>query len=199
VREPHESRAFGESWHSDNTYLERPPLASFLYAVQVPPCGGDTEFSNQYLAYESLSPGMRALLDGLHAVHAPRSYAEVIAAGHFADSGMGLRPAAELAPTLASEAAHPVVRTHPDTGRKAIYVNAAYTIRFAGWTEAESRPLLDFLYTHCVRAEFTARVSWQPGSLAMWDNRCVMHRAIHDTRGQRRVMRRATAEGERPA
>jgi taurine dioxygenase len=199
-KERGERHAFGEGWHSDNTYLERPPLASFLYAVEVPAVGGDTVFSNQYLAYETLSPGLRATLDGLRAIHEARAYATIIEQGAMAGiRSMPLRNDAVMAEALRMRSSHPVARTHPATGRKALYVNAAYTIRFDGWTEAESLPLLEFLYDHAVRPAFTCRVRWAAGTLVFWDNRCVQHSAVNDYHGQRRVMHRITAEGERPA
>ncbi|MSP51829.1 MAG: taurine dioxygenase [Alphaproteobacteria bacterium] len=198
VREKHEARAFGENWHSDNTYLEKPPLASFLYAKEVPPYGGDTVFSNQYLAYESLSPGMRAFIDGLRARHAPWGYHNAIGLGQFKNGGMKLRGEDVVNEALKIEALHPVVRTHPETGRKALYVNRAYTIRFEDWTEAESRPVLDYLLTHAIRTEFTCRFRWAAKSLAVWDNRCLLHQAINDVHGFRRAMNRVVAEGDRP-
>jgi taurine dioxygenase len=199
VKEKHERMAFGESWHSDNAYLEKPPMASFLYALEVPEVGGDTLFANQYLAYETLSPGLRAMLDGLAAVFGPHAYAEAIARQSYgAHRSMKLRDGPAVADTLGTETEHPVVRTHPDTGRKALYVNASYTLRFKGWTAAESKPLLDYLYRHATRPEFTCRYRWAANTLAVWDNRCAMHHPINDYHGQRRIMHRVTAEGDRP-
>ena len=198
AREKHEQRAFGENWHSDNSYLEKPPLGSFLYAVEVPPHGGDTLFASQYRAYETLSPGLQARLEKLRAVHTPHGYHRAIAAGQFNDGAMKLRDDELMEQTLTSQAIHPVVRTHPQTQRKALYVNRSYTTQFEDWTEAESRPLLDFLIDHAVKPEFSCRFRWQPGSLALWDNRCVMHLAINDVHGHRRVMHRVVAEGDRP-
>ena len=198
AREKHEQRAFGENWHSDNSYLEKPPLGSFLYAVEVPPTGGDTLFASQYRAYETLSPGLQARLEKLRAVHTPHGYHRAIAAGQFDDGAMKLRDDDLMEQTLTSQAIHPVVRTHPQTQRKALYVNRSYTIQFLDWTEAESRPLLDFLIDHAVKPEFSCRFRWQPGSLALWDNRCVMHLAINDIHGFRRIMHRVVAEGDRP-
>ena len=198
AREKHERRAFGENWHSDNSYLEKPPLGSFLYAVEVPPTGGDTLFASQYRAYDTLSPGLQARLEKLRAVHTPHGYHRAIAAGQFDDGAMKLRDDDLMEQTLTSQAIHPVVRTHPQTQRKALYVNRSYTIQFLDWTEAESRPLLDFLIDHAVKPEFSCRFRWQPGSLALWDNRCVMHLAINDIHGFRRIMHRVVAEGDRP-
>lgn len=200
VREKTEKRIFGEGWHSDNTYLQKPPLASILYAREVPAYGGDTGFANQYLAYEELSPGLRDTLAELRAVHAPASYARAISAGRYgAERAMKLRHDAVMDAALASEMEHPVVRTHPETGRKALYINAGYVVRFSGWTEEESRPLLSYLYEHATKPEYACRFRWATNSLAMWDNRCVMHKAINDYLGQRRVMHRLAVEGDRPA
>ncbi len=194
-----ERMAFGEGWHSDNTYLERPPLGSFLYAVEVPAVGGDTVFSNQYLAYETLSDGLRATLDGLRAIHEARAYATIIEQGNIVGlRSMPLRNDAVMDAALAMHNSHPVVRTHAGTGRKALYVNEAYTIRFDGWTEEESAPLLAHLYRHAVRPTFTCRLRWAPGTFVFWDNRCVQHSAVNDYHGQRRVMHRVTAQGDRP-
>jgi taurine dioxygenase len=199
VREKTEKRIFGEGWHSDNTFLDRPPLGSFLYAKEVPPFGGDTAFANQYLAYEDLSPALRGTLDSLRAIHSPASYNKSISAGRFGDDrAMKLRHDAVMEAALASEVEHPVVRTHPETGRKALYVNAGYTTRFKGWTAEESQPLLKYLYEHAVKPEYSCRFRWATNSLALWDNRCVMHKAINDYFGQRRIMHRVAAEGDRP-
>jgi taurine dioxygenase len=199
VKEKHEKQNFAEGWHSDNTYLDRPPLGSFLYSVEVPDYGGDTMFASQYRAYEALSPGMKKMLDGMKAIHTPRSYAEAIASRQFIENpGMEMRDDAVMENALKIVNEHPVVRTHPETNRKALYVNAAYTIRFKDWTEEESKPVLEYLYAHCVRPEFTCRFRWTPGTLTFWDNRCVQHNPINDYHGQRRVMHRVTAEGDRP-
>ena len=157
AREKHEKKAFGENWHSDNSYLEKPPLGSFLYGVEIPPHGGDTLFANQYQAFATLSAGLRARLEKLKAVHTPRGYHRAMAAGQFDDGAMTLRNDVAMSETLTTETVHPVVRTHPRTGRKALYVNRSYTVRFAGWTEDESRPLLEFLIDHAVKPEFSCR------------------------------------------
>jgi taurine dioxygenase len=199
VKDKHEKLAFGEGWHSDNTYLEKPPLGSFLYALEVPSYGGDTLFANQYLAYEALSPGLRWVLNGMKAVHNPLSYNKSIVAGNFeAHRSMRLRNDAVMQEATRIETEHPVVRTHPETGRKALYVNPAYTVRFSGWTEDESRGLLEYLWRHAVRPEFTCRYRWSANALTLWDNRCTMHHPINDYHGHRRVMHRVTAEGDRP-
>lgn len=185
-----EREAFGGVWHSDTTYLEHPPLGTLLYAVEVPPHGGDTLFANQYLAYETLSPALRRTLRGLGAVSSSVK-AEVSRTREDR-----LREHGTQARQL--EAEHPVVRRHPQTGRAALYVNRAHTVRFAGWSEDESRGLLDFLHAHQVRPEFTCRWRWSPGALAIWDNRCVQHLPINDYHGHRRRMHRVTLRGDVP-
>ena len=195
VKEPGQTTNFGGVWHSDTTYLEAPSLASLLYAKEVPARGGDTLFANMYLAYESLSAGMRRMLDGLSAVNSAANPKKQVRDGHVEDGSM----AGTGRNTAAMFAEHPVVRTHPVTGRKALYVNRAHTVRFKGMTEDESAGLLAYLFDHAVREEFTCRFHWEPGSLALWDNRCTQHYPLNDYHGQRRVMHRVTIAGDRPA
>jgi len=189
----HEKINFGGIWHSDTTYLDVPPMASMLVAREVPAAGGDTEFANMYLAYETLSAGMRRLLDGLLAVNSSAA-ADVSRTreDRLKDSGR-----ADAKKEYA--ASHPVVRVHPETGRRALYVNSAHTVRFEGMTDEESAPILKFLYAHQTRPEFTCRFHWHPGSLAMWDNRCAQHNAINDYQGHRRLLHRITLAGDKPA
>jgi alpha-ketoglutarate-dependent taurine dioxygenase len=188
----HERINFGGIWHSDTAYLTEPPMASMLLAREVPPVGGDTLFANMYLAYDALSNGMKRLLSDLRAVNSS-SRADVT------------RTREDRVKTGGREAArteyvaeHPVVRTHPETGRKALYVNIAHTARFVDMTEEESAPLLSYLYQHQVRPEHTCRFVWRPGSLALWDNRCVQHNPINDYHGYRRLMHRITLAGDTP-
>ena len=188
----HEKVNFGGVWHSDTAYLEEPPMASMLLAREVPPRGGDTLFANMYLAYETLSEGMKRLLDPLWAVNSSAK-ADVT---RTREDRLKTDARDEAGKELVAE--HPVVRTHPETGRKALYVNFAHTARFRGMTEKESAPLLDYLFQHQVRPEHTCRFSWQVGSLALWDNRCAQHNPINDYHGYRRVMQRITLAGERP-
>jgi len=190
IKLAHERVNFGGIWHSDTTYLERPPMASMLYAIEMPPYGGDTLFANQYLAYETLSEGYRKLLDGLVGVS---SSLKADASRTREDR---LRAAGAEHKALIAE--HPVVRTHPETGRKALYVNVGHTTHFKGLTEEESRPLLDYLFRHQVNPEFTCRFHWEPGSLAFWDNRCTQHNPVNDYHGFRRVMHRVTLAGDTP-
>jgi taurine dioxygenase len=189
----HEKVNFGGVWHSDTTYLEEPPLGTLLAARELPPYGGDTLFANQYLAYETLSPAMQHMLEGLRGV---------------SDSGKAdvTRTREDRLKSDGTEAAkrnlhaeHPVVRTHPETGRKGLYVNTAHTSRFVDMTEEESAGLLGFLFAHQTRPEFTCRFRWAPGSVAFWDNRCAQHNPINDYHGFRRIMHRITLAGDRPA
>lgn len=190
VKLEHERVNFGGIWHSDTTYLDTPPMASMLYALETPPYGGDTLFANQYLAYETLSEGLRKTLAALTGINTSAK-AEVSKTREDR-----LREAGAELKVLVGE--HPVARTHPETGRKALYVNVGHTARFKDWTEAESAPLLDYLFAHQVRPEFTCRFRWEPGSLAFWDNRCLQHNPVNDYHGYRRVMHRVTLEGDKP-
>jgi taurine dioxygenase len=187
---------FGNAWHSDFSFLDEPPLGSVLYAREVPSHGGDTLFANMYAAYEALSPGLRRVLDGLNAIHTGKPYG---VGGLPQDLAVSRSIGIERDnPEADRETAHPVARVHPATGRKALFVNSIYTTRFEGMTPAESRPLLKFLYDHATQPEFTCRLRWRQGDLAVWDNRCTMHYAINDYDGQRRLMHRTTIKGERP-
>ena len=194
VRHPGDTKIIGEDWHSDTAQMPSPPMGSLLYAVEVPAYGGDTMFSCQYAAYEALSPGLKAMLHGVRALHSDRRVAG---------------PARDLAASNAAKkkrddewretaSLHPVVRTHPETGRKALYVNRQTTLAFEDMTEAESKPLLDFLCQHAHRPEFTCRFRWRTGSMAFWDNRCTQHVAINDAMPARRVMRRLQLTGDPP-
>ena len=187
----HEKINFGGIWHSDTAYLAVPPMASMLLAREVPPRGGDTLFANMYMAYETLSEGMKRLIAPLVAVNASAK-ADVTRTREDRIKTDGAQARQSY------EAEHPVVRTHPETGRKALYVNVAHTVRFRGMTEEESAPLLGYLFQHQVRPEFTCRFSWQVGSLALWDNRCAQHNPVNDYHGYRRLMHRITLEGDRP-
>jgi len=186
----HERVNFGGLWHSDTTYLERPPMASMLLARETPPHGGDTLFANMYLAWEALSDGMRRMLQALKAVN---SSSKANATKTREDR---VREDGTATPELSAE--HPVARTHPETGRIALYVNCGHTVRFADMTEDESQPLLDHLFRHQVRPEFTCRFAWRPGSIAIWDNRCTQHNPVNDYHGHRRVMHRITLSGDIP-
>jgi taurine dioxygenase len=188
----HEKVNFGGMWHSDTAYLEEPPMGTMLVAREVPPYGGDTMFASMYLAYETLSDGMKRLLDGLIGVNTS-SKADV---SRTREDRIRDSVRADAKKEYVGE--HPVVRTHPETGRKALYVNPGHTLRFKDMTVEESTPLLEFLFRHQVRPEFTCRFSWRAGSLAFWDNRCALHNPINDYHGFRRVMHRITLAGDKP-
>lgn len=193
-KKPEDKLNFGWEWHSDTTHLEVPSLGSVLYAKILPPVGGDTLFANQYMAYGTLSDGMKELLSGLSAVHSNgrilRTLAEekTPAPGTEAVSGEWANGRAE----------HPVVRTHPETGRKALFVNELHTERFKGMTFEESQPLLRYLYAHSSRPELTCRFRWSVGAVAFWDNRSVQHLALNDYPGYRRLMHRVQIKGTKP-
>lgn len=189
VKLENETKNFGGIWHSDTTYLDVPPMGTLLLARELPPTGGDTLFANMYLAYESLSSGMRDMLDGLVALNSSLK-ADASATREDRRSTDGR----DDAPTVL-EAEHRVVRVHAETGRKALYVNVGHTSRFKDMTEAESRPILEFLFEHLKRPEFCCRFVWKVGSMALWDNRCTQHYPVNDYHGSRRVMHRITLRG----
>ena len=183
---------FGGIWHSDTTYQDKPPKGTMLYALEVPEFGGDTEFSNQYLAYESLSTGMKNFLDKQKAVNiSGKGRVAKTRSDIMKHSSVGLK-GDEL------KAIHPVVRTHPETKRKSLYINEAHTTHFVGMTVEESEPILQYLFKHQIKSEFTCRFQWEKGSVAIWDNRCTMHYPINDYHGFRRLMHRITFEGDKP-
>jgi taurine dioxygenase len=190
-REPGDTSYVGEDWHTDTTMCAEPPMGAILYGIDVPPYGGDTMFANQYLAYEALSPTMKKLLDGLRAVHSdigiagPQASRNKLRSTKNRDDD-GWRE---------TRSTHPIVRTHPETGRKCLFVNASYTVGIEGMTAAEGKALLDFLLEHGHRPEFTFRFRWQKGSIAFWDNRSTKHIALGDTGPFRRLMRRIQVGG----
>jgi taurine dioxygenase len=187
---------FGGTWHSDTAYMPEPALGTVLHAVEVPDTGGDTLFANMVAAYNALSDGMQAMLEGLRGVNdSDALYGGSRAAAMAKLDGMG-KNNVEQAQGFVSE--HPVVRTHPQTGEKGLYLSRAHTRRFAGMSEDESRPLIEFLADHAVRPEFTCRVHWEPGAVTVWDNRVTQHFALNDYPGKRRRMRRVTLKGDRP-
>ncbi|MEQ8861454.1 MAG: TauD/TfdA family dioxygenase [Pseudomonadales bacterium] len=172
-----------QHWHSDMTYNAAPPKLTMLYALETPAIGGDTAFANQTLAYQNCSSGLRAVLDGLRAEHSAADLARLYGED----------------PRQAPRAEHPVVRTHDETGERALYVCRAFTQRIAGWSREESRGLLEYLYAQAVRPEFQARQRWRPGDLVMWDNRCVQHFAVHDHGDEPRLIHRLQVAGDVPA
>ena len=198
VHEPGEKDIFGGDWHTDTMYLEKPPRATLLYAVQTPSRGGDTLYVNTAAAYDTLSDGRKKMIGGLVGVcsgglkHGKRG----ARAARFAR--MGSIPQQNVEQSDAYEAMHPIVRTHPETGCKSLYVSALHTLRFDGFTEEESRPLIVWLDRHCTQPEFSCRVRWEPGQLTIWDNRTTLHNAVNDYTNERRVMRRVTVGAEAP-
>jgi taurine dioxygenase len=192
-KEPEQKTNIGGGWHTDHSYDQAPALGSMLYAREVPPNGGDTLFASMYAAYDALSDGLKRALEGLRALHSSR---------HVFGANSRRSPDSDLQgrignPHLATQdAVHPVVIRHPGSGRKALYVNPGFTLRFEDWTEEESRPLLDFLYRHAQRPEFCCRFQWAAGSVALWDNRATWHYAVNDYHGERRLMHRVTIGGQ---
>jgi taurine dioxygenase len=187
---------FGGSWHSDFSFLDEPPSFTLLHAKELPEVGGDTLWASQEAAYDALSPGMQRLLAPLRAVQTGWPHGT---------NGPGPNAAVSRSvvmtrndPSADREVLHPVVRVHPDTGRRSLFVNPVYTQRFEDTTVEESRPLLQYVFDHAVRAEFTCRLRWEPDTLAIWDNRCLLHLAINDYDGSRRLLHRTTVAGERP-
>jgi taurine dioxygenase len=187
VKEPDQTRNIGGGWHTDHSYDQFPALGSMLYAREVPSSGGDTLFASMYAAYDALSDGLKQTLAGLRAVHSSRHV--------FGKVPPEMEGRFRNPQSATQDAVHPVVITHPDSGRKALYVNPGFTLRFDGWTAEESRPLLEYLYSHAIRPDFCCRFAWQPGSLAFWDNRATWHYAVNDYHGARRLMHRVTIEG----
>ena len=203
VKEEGDSKAFGEVWHTDQMFNPKPAKATILYAKETPDAGGDTLFANMYLAYETLSEPMKLLLKELRTFNVGdrkklgRSH-EVTATrdGRYVGNA---KMAAKLRDPgdLITEASHPLVRTHPETGRKALYLSN-HTQTLDGFRPGEARPILDYLAQHAVEPEFTCRFRWEVGSLAIWDNRCTQHRALNDYPGKRRRMHRITIAGDTP-
>lgn len=188
----HETINFGGLWHSDTTYKEKPPLGSILLARELPPYGGDTLFSNMYKAYDGLSEGLKETLATLKAINSSENpLAKSTRQARLDDSG-------KVPAETVLEAIHPVVRTHPETGKKSLFINPGHTVRFENMTVEESEPLLDFLYQEQIRPEYTCRFAWRPGSIAFWDNRSCQHNPINDYHGFKRLMHRVTLEGDRP-
>ena len=183
---------FGGIWHSDTTYQNEPPKGTMLYAIEVPEFGGDTEFSNQYLAYERLSNEMKIFLEKKKAFNiSGKSEVTKTRSDVLKHSSLNLK-------NNKLEAIHPVVRTHPETKKKSLYINQAHTTHFVGMSEEDSMPVLKYLFKHQINSEFTCRFKWKKGSVAIWDNRCTLHNPINDYHGYRRLMHRITFQGDKP-
>ena len=196
ITTPDDKVNFGSVWHSDTAYKPKPDMGTVLCALEVPDAGGDTLYANTHLAYETLSDGMKAMINGLVGVNDSEAlYPEGRASriGNLAEMTDAYNDGSE---PMQSE--HPIVRTHPETGHKGLFVSVAHTLRFKDMTVEESKPLIHYLTDHIVRPEFTCRLRWRKGTVAIWDNRCTQHFAINDYTGQYRHMRRVTIEGDVP-
>ena len=196
LKEPHEKLNFANAWHTDLSYLEAPPSFTVLYCLETPPAGGDTVWANQYMAFETLSAGLRDTLFGLDAVH---SAGPAYGTGGYLD-GVKDKMSTQIEPSREAyrEQTHPAVIAHAETGKPALYLNPVYTQRIAGWTKAESDGLLGHVFRHAVNENFTWRLRWAPGTLAIWDNRCTQHFALNDYHGHRREMVRTSVKGSKP-
>lgn len=194
---PGEQENFGGVWHSDTAYLESPTMGAMLYAKEIPPLGGDTLFSNMYVAYEQLSSGLQKFLSGLNAINDADkieiTQTRVNRIPQATTPGSGGPVSSKNL-----KAVHPVVRTHPLTNRKLLYINRAHTTRFEGMSRAESAGLLNYLFEIQSLPEHCCRFQWQEGSLAFWDNRACQHYPLNDYQGQRRLMHRISLAGDRP-
>ncbi len=183
----------GSSWHTDHSYDQIPAMGSILYAREVPSVGGDTLFASMYAAYDALSDGLKAMLSTMQAEHSSR---HAFGEGAYVDTDIeDLGGRLGNTENATQDAVHPVIIRHPLSGRPALYVNGDFTVKFAGWTQEESQPLLDYLYAHARQNEFTCRFHWRPGSMAIWDNRATHHCALNDYQGERRLMHRITIDG----
>jgi len=197
--EPTDRFNFGGVWHTDSMNFERPPKITMLRCVETPVIGGDTSFASLYLAWDSLSAGLRKLLRNRRVVAATSlSYGTSTEIGTDEFKQQISTPTQMEPGEEDEEFDHPVARTHPETGRLALYLSRDYSARFSNMTREESLPLMRYLWEHAIQPSFTCRVSWKPGTLTMWDNRCCMHYAHNDYPGQVRLMRRTIVEGERP-
>ena len=183
---------FGGVWHTDTIYQEKPPMATMLQAVELPPIGGDTLFANQHLAWDRLSDGLKQTLSCLRVIcTADKAKVAASRTARIAEKG-------KVVNADAMQASHPVVRTHPETGRKSLYASPGHVIRFDGWTEEESAGLLAYLFQHQILPEFQCRLGWRVGDIAIWDNRCTLHYPLNDYHGHRRLLHRITLKGDRP-
>ena len=191
LKEANQKQNIGGAWHTDHTYDTEPAMGSILFAHEVPKKGGDTMFASMYSAYENLSEGLKKTLGGMQARHSSRHVFGKARASRNDDTVGRIRNSE----TANQDALHPVIIKHPETGRKALYVNPTFTLGFDGWTDVESKPLLEYLYEHATKPEFTCRFKWEKGSIAFWDNRSTWHLAINDYHGERRLMHRITIEG----
>ncbi len=191
-KEPHEKLNFGGLWHTDTSYMEKPPLGSVLYAVEVPPQGGDTLFSCMYRAYDALPEDLKKKLEGKIAINSSRKAAAAVTRTARIDDNPGEKKDEVF------QSRHPIIRTHPETGKNALYCSDAHTVAIEGLDDTESTEILSRLYAEQQRESFVYRFQWRQGSVAFWDNRCTQHNAMNDYHGHRRVMLRVTIEGDVP-
>ncbi len=192
AKEPEQTANIGGGWHTDHSYDVEPALGSILVARELPPANGDTWFTSMYAAYDALSPGLKETLASLHAVHSAKHvFGSEVKYQRETGGRLGNSEAADGLP----DPVHPVIITHPLSGKKALYVNPGFTLRFNGWSAEESAPLLNYLFDVAMDAAFVTQFKWQPGSIAFWDNRATWHFAQNDYHGCRRVMHRITIEG----
>jgi taurine dioxygenase len=198
IKRPSDTKNFGGSWHTDQMFSPAPAMGTMLYAKEVPSAGGDTMFTNQYLAYETLSDTMKALASQLRTVCAGDNFKSAGGRSRKERYGRDISEMKVKDPgNVQTTSVHPLVRTHPETGRKALYIGG-HVQRFDGMTDEESQPLIDFFMKHSIRPEFTCRVRWQTGTLTFWDNRCTQHFAVNDYPAESRVMHRITVCGDMP-
>ena len=194
IKDVNDKYNIGDTWHTDMSFMDEPPLGSILYAREIPPYGGDTLWTNMYMAYEFLPEPLKKTLSEMNAIHS-----DSFLTSRIEERNAGRSTKLVVDPNRTEiRSLHPVVRTHDETKRKALYVNYPFTHSFEGMSREESLPLLNQLYAHAAKPEFSCRFRWQKGSIAFWDNRCTMHYACNDYQGYRRVMNRITIAGPKP-
>ena len=196
LKEKEQKTNIGGGWHTDHSYDAEPAMGSILVARQLPDEGGDTWFASMYAAYDTLDDATKKEIEGLRAVHSAKHIFGSATQNYYkSNEDTGPRIGNAAAADVLEDVAHPVVITHPLSGKKALYVNPAFTVRIAGYTEDASSALLARLYAHAMNPAHAHRFKWQPGSVAFWDNRATWHWAMNDYHGERRLMHRITIEG----
>lgn len=199
IKEADAELNFGGGWHTDTSYVERPPKATILHAIDVPDDGGDTLFADATQAFSELSDGLKSMLERESGIYSPKMVhgKEGVYKQAASKEGLG-KDYGGAADFAEQEVEHPLIRTHIETGAKSVYCSLAHTHRIKGWTREESIPVFKLLMNSCTQDKYVTRFKWRNGSLAMWDNRCVFHYALNDYHGKRRHMHRAIVQGERP-